>query len=184
MTHLLPLLHPTLSRRLQKKLLIVINPSQAHPLKLRQLTADAASKLDVLGHHCDSLAVNSTQLCILEEADEVGLRRLLKGRNGRRAKALYVGVILCDFSRMTLEGELADEQLPRALKLADFPQGDRARPVAALDSGLATGLGLGRPPGSSQRQRTRRLAASGPPRRLLGPGHDGRGEGVVSATGG
>jgi len=89
--------------------------------------------LDILGHNCDSLAVNSTQLCVLKEADEVGLRRLLKGQNSRHSKARYVGVIFCDFSHRTLEGRVADEQLPRALELADVPQGDRARLVAALD---------------------------------------------------
>ena len=164
--------------------MIVIYPSQAHPPKLRPLTAEASSKLDVLGNICDTLSVKSTQVCFLEEADKVGLRRLLKGQNSRRLKARYVGVILCDFSHKTLEGELADEQLVQALELADVPQGDRASPVAAPDSGLATGLGLGRPPGGSQRQRTRRLAASVQPCRLLGPGHDGRGASVVSATGG
>jgi len=59
--------------------------------------------LDVLGHNCDTLAVNSTQLCVLEKTDEVGLRRLLKGENSRHLIARYVRVLLCDFSDKFME---------------------------------------------------------------------------------
>jgi len=115
--------------------------------------------------------VNSARLFILKEAKEVRLGRLLQSEISRSLKAWCVGVSLRDFSRKSLKGEVDAQKLPGALKLVDVAQGDRARPVAALDSGLATGLGLFFSPAGSQRQSTRRLAASRAPHRVPGPRH-------------
>jgi len=140
-------------------------------INLRPLTADAASKLDVLRHDSDELRVDSAQLRVLKMPDGVRLGHLLQREDGGRLEARCVCVLLRDFAHKSLKGELVEQQLPRALKLANVAQGDRARPVAALDHGLATGLG--RPPRGIQRQTSRRLAASRPPCRLLRPRHCG-----------
>jgi hypothetical protein len=52
------------------------------------LSTDATSKLDILGHDCDTLGMDGAQVRILEKTNEVGLRRLLKGedRGGLEAK--------------------------------------------------------------------------------------------------
>ena len=43
------------------------------PVSSSALTSNAAGKLDVLGHDGDSLGMDSTEIGILEEANEVGL---------------------------------------------------------------------------------------------------------------
>jgi len=115
--------------------------------------------------------VDSTQLSVLKEPDEVRLGRLLQRENIGRLKAWRVCILLRDLAHKSLKGELANQQLPRTLKLASVAQGDRTRPVAALDCGLATGLD--RPPSGSPRQTSRRLEASRTPCRLLRPRHCG-----------
>ena len=47
------------------------------------LPADAAGKLDVLGHDGDSLGVDGAQVGVLEEPHQVGLTRLLQRHHGR-----------------------------------------------------------------------------------------------------
>jgi len=138
---------------------------------LRPLTADAASKLHVLRHDSDALGVDSAQLSVLKKLEEVGLGRLLKRKDSRCLKAWRVGILLRDFAHKPLKGELANQQLPRALKLANVAQGDRTKPVAALDRGLATGPG--RPPSARPRQTSRRLGASRMTCRQLRPRHCG-----------
>jgi len=138
-------------------------------MNLRPLTADAASKLDVLRHDRDALRVDSAQSHVLKKPDEVRLGRLLQHEYGSRLEARCVRLFLRDVAHKSLKGELAEQQLLRALKLANVAQGDRARPVAALDRGLSTGLG--RPPRGSPRQTSRRLADCRPPCRILRPRH-------------
>jgi hypothetical protein len=47
----------------------------------RSLSSDSAGQLDVLGHDCDSLGVDCTQVGIFEEPDQVGFSRLLQGQH-------------------------------------------------------------------------------------------------------
>ena len=51
------------------------------------LATDAARQLDVLGHDRHALGVDRAQVGVLEEADQVRLRRLLQGHDGRRLEA-------------------------------------------------------------------------------------------------
>jgi len=88
-----------------------------------------------------------------------------------RLAARRVSILSRDFAHKALKGELADQQLLRELKLAIVAQGDRTRTVAALVSGLSTGVG--RPQRGSLRQTSRRLAAGRRPCRLLRPRHCG-----------
>ena len=75
---------------------------------LRSLAADSASKLDVLGHDSDALGVDSSQVGVFEQTDEVSLGRLLKSENGRALEAKISLVILSDFTNKSLERKLAD----------------------------------------------------------------------------
>ena len=97
---------------------------------LRPLPANAAGKLDVLGHDGDAFGVDGTQVGVLEEPHQVGLARLLQ-RHHRRALEAQVGLeVLRDLAHQPLERQLADQQLRGLLVAADLSQGHRAGPVA------------------------------------------------------
>ena len=97
---------------------------------LRALAADPAGQLDVLGHDGHPLGVDGRQVGVLEQADQVGLGRLLQGQDGGRLEAQVGLEVLGDLTDQALEGQLADQQVGRLLVLADLTQGDGARAVA------------------------------------------------------
>mmetsp|Transcript_39451 Transcript_39451/g.97404 ORF Transcript_39451/g.97404 Transcript_39451/m.97404 type:complete len:200 (+) Transcript_39451:214-813(+) len=141
--------------------------------KLRALAADAAGELDVLGHDGHALGVDRAQVGVLEEADEVGLRRLLQRDDCRLLEAEVRLEVLRDLADEALEGQLADEQLGRLLVAADLAQRDRARAVAVRLLHAARGRrrlarGLGR------ELLAGRLAAGRLARGLLGACHGSR----------
>ena len=53
------------------------------PELLRPLASDTTGQLDVLGHDGDPLGVNGTQVCVFEEAYQIGLGCLLQGHHSR-----------------------------------------------------------------------------------------------------
>ena len=89
---------------------------------LRPLPADAASKLDVLGHDGDALGVDGTQVSVLEEPHQVGLARLLQRHHGRALKTQVGLEVLRDFAHQPLERQLADQQLRGLLVAPDLAQ--------------------------------------------------------------
>merc|ERR1719274_471617 len=92
----------------------------AHALALGALATDATRQLDVLWHDRDALAVDRAEVGVLEEADEVRLRRLLEGEHSLRLEA-EVGLELGgDLTDEALERELADEHLRRLLVATDL----------------------------------------------------------------
>lgn len=152
--------------------------------------ADAAGQLDVLGHDGDALGVDSAQVRVLKEADEVGLGRLLLGRfrkglglgDVRHIRANLEGAhscgleaqvcldILCNLAHQALKRQLADQQLRALLVAADLAESDGAWTVAVrllnasgYWSALASGLGGQLLAG--------RLAAGGLAGSLLGARH-------------
>jgi len=115
---------------------------------LRALSADAAGELNVLGHDGDTLGMDGAQVGVLEEANEVGLSSLLKGKDGRALESKITLEVLGDLTHETLEGKLADEQVRRLLVATDLTKrdGSGAVTVGLLDAsggggGLASGLG-------------------------------------------
>ncbi len=137
---------------------------------LRALATDAAGKLDVLGEDSDTLGVDSAEVGVLEETDEVSLRSLLESHDGRGLEAKIGLEVLGDLTDETLEGELAEQKLGGLLVPPDLTEGDSARPVPVglLDTsggggGLAGGLGGERLTGS--------LASGGLTSSLLGTSH-------------
>ena len=110
---------------------------------LSALAADAARQLDVLRHDRDALGVDGAQIGVLEEADQIGLRRLLhgnklcflggrerrtthlQGHDGRRLEAQVGLEVLRNLAHEALERQLADEQLRRLLVATDLTQSDR-----------------------------------------------------------
>ena len=138
---------------------------------LRPLPANAAGKLDVLGHDGDAFGVDGTQVGVLEEPHQVGLARLLQ-RHHRRALEAQVGLeVLRDLAHQPLERQLADQQLRGLLVAADLAQSYRAGPVAVRLLHAAGGRRAlaGRLGGELF---ARRLAAGGLASRLLCTSHN------------
>lgn len=52
-------------------------------LNLSTLATNATSQLDVLGHDCDSLGVDGTQVGIFKEANQIGFASFLQSHHGR-----------------------------------------------------------------------------------------------------
>ena len=84
----------------------------------------------------NTLGVDSAQVGVLEEGDEVSLDGLLKSSDGGRLEAEIALEVLGDFTDQTLEGELADEELGRLLVATDLTESDGTRlvPVRLLDT--------------------------------------------------
>ena len=110
---------------------------------LGALATDTAGKLDVLGHDGHALGVDGAQVGVLKEADQVSLRGLLQGSDGRALEAEVGLEVLGNLADEALEGQLADEEVRRLLEAANLTQRDRAGAVAVglLDAALWGGMG-------------------------------------------
>ena len=75
---------------------------------LRTFSADSSSELDVLGHDGDSLGVDSTQVGIFEESDQVSFGGFLESHDGRGLEAKISFEVLGDFSYQSLERKFSD----------------------------------------------------------------------------
>jgi hypothetical protein len=127
-----------------------INEGQltAPPTNLRTLSTNTTSQLNILGHDCNTLSMNSAQVGILEQTDEVRLGRLLKSQHRRPLKPQIALEILGDLPHQPLEGEFANEKVRGFLVPTDFAEGDGSGAVAVgfFDAsrgrgGFAGGLG-------------------------------------------
>ena len=139
-------------------------------VNLSTLSTDTAGKLDVLGHDGDTLGVDGAQVGVFEETDEVSLRSLLEGHDGRGLETQVSLEVLSDLTDKTLEGQLADQKLGGLLVTTDLTKSDGTGPITMgfLDStggrgGLTGGLGGQLFPGG--------FASSGLTGGLLGTGH-------------
>jgi hypothetical protein len=111
-------------------------PNHRRSTNLTALTTETTGKLDVLGLNGDTLGVNSAQVGVLEERDEVGLDGLLESADGGRLETEIRLEVLSDFTDQALEGELADEELGRLLVATDLTESDGTGliPVGLLDT--------------------------------------------------
>ena len=105
--------------------------------RLRALATEAASKLDVLALDGDTLGVDSAQVGVFKERDEVSLNGFLEGTDGRGLEAQVGLEVLCDFTDKTLEGKLADQELGGLLVTTDLTESD-----STCDASLVTALWL------------------------------------------
>jgi hypothetical protein len=97
---------------------------------LTTLTTETAGELDVLGLDGDTLGVDSAQVGVFEERDEVGLDRLLESADGGRLETEIRLEVLGNLTDKALEGQLADEELSRLLVATDLTEGDGSGLVA------------------------------------------------------
>jgi hypothetical protein len=131
---------------------------------LRSFSTKAAGELKILGHDGDTLGVDSAQVGVFEQGDQVWFRRFLESQDGSALEAQIVLKVLSDFTNETLEGELADQEVSALLETTDFTKSDSSGAVTVrlLDTtsgggGLASGLGRKRLAGGLT---TMRLASS------------------------
>lgn len=92
--------------------------------------------------------MDSAQVGVLKEGDEVGLDGLLKSTDGGGLEAEVRLEVLSNLTNQTLEGQLPDQELSRLLVATDLTESDGTRLVAVrlLDTtgrggGLAGSLG-------------------------------------------
>jgi hypothetical protein len=80
--------------------------------------------------------VDSTQVCIFEKTDKVGLCGFLEGQDSRSLETEIGLEILSNLTNKTLEGQLADKKVGGLLVTTDLTKGDSsgAVPVGLLDS--------------------------------------------------
>ena len=85
--------------------------------------------------------MDGAQVGFLEEFNQVRLRRLLEGEDGRRLEANVLTEVLGDLANEALEGGLADQELRRLLVLTDLAKGDGSRTVTVglLDASCRSG---------------------------------------------
>jgi hypothetical protein len=137
---------------------------------LRTLSSQSAGELDILGLNSDTLGMDSAQVGILEQADQVGLNGFLKSANGGRLEAEIGLEILRNLTNETLEGELSDEELSRLLVATDLTESDSSWLVSV--GLLDTSGGWGGFAGSlGSKLLTGSLSSSGLTGGLLGTGH-------------
>lgn len=96
---------------------------------LGALSADTASKLDILGHNGYPLGVDGAQVGVLEEADQVSLGGFLQSHDSRGLEAEVSLEVLGNLTDEALEGQLADEELSALLVTTDLTKGNSTRPV-------------------------------------------------------
>ena len=100
---------------------------------------DAAGELHVLDHDGDALGVDGAEVGVLKYADEVGLTGLLKGEDGEALKAHVLDIESEGGTAYeALKRGLANEEVRGLLVLANFAEGDGARPETVR---LLDGLG-------------------------------------------
>jgi len=97
---------------------------------LGSFTTDTTSKLDILWHNSDTLGVDSAQVGVLKQTNEVSLTGLLESSNGSRLEPEISLEVLSNFSHQTLEGQLPDEQLSGLLVSSDLTKSDCSWPVS------------------------------------------------------
>nr|KAF6285932.1 hypothetical protein mMyoMyo1_009491 [Myotis myotis] len=74
--------------------------------------------------------MDSTQVGVFKQANQIGLTCLLQSTNGRALEAQVCFEVLSNFSHQTLEGKLANEKLSGLLITSNFTKCHGSRPVA------------------------------------------------------
>ena len=92
------------------------------------LTTDSAGELHVLWHDGDSLGVDSAQVGVFEETNEVSLGGFLEGEDSGGLETEVVLVLSGDLSHKSLEWELSDEEFGTLLESSDFTEGNGTWP--------------------------------------------------------
>lgn len=95
------------------------------------LTTDTTCQLNVLRHDGDTVRMDSTQIGILEETNQVSLSSLLQSHDSRRLESQVGLEILSDFTDQPLERQLSNQQLSGSLVSSDFTKGNSSWSVSS-----------------------------------------------------
>ena len=106
-----------------------LRSSRSDNIALVALAPDAAGELHVLRHDGHTPGVDGAEVGVLEQADQVGLGRLLQSHHGGRLEAEVGLEVLSDLTNQTLERSLLDEKVRGLLIPADLSHGDRTRTI-------------------------------------------------------
>lgn len=74
--------------------------------------------------------MNSAQVGVFKQSDEVSLGGLLESQNGGALKTKVGLEVLSNLADETLEGKLANEEVCALLEFTDLTKSDGTRPVA------------------------------------------------------
>ena len=105
-------------------------------IKSESFTSNSSGELEILGHDGDSLGVDSAQVGVFEESDEVSFGGFLEGHHSGALESQVSLVFLGDFSDQSLEGELSQQEISGLLVLSDFSEshGSGSESVGLLDT--------------------------------------------------
>ena len=95
-----------------------------------------------LGHDSDTLGVDSAEVGVLEESNEVCLSSLLESENCRALESEVSLELLSNLANQALEWELANEELSRLLVSPDFSEGDSAWAISVGLLHASSGWGI------------------------------------------
>ena len=89
--------------------------------------------------------MNGAEVGVLEKTNEVSLRSLLKGQNGRGLESGLRSDFVGDFLNESLEGEFSDQKFSALLISSDFSSGNGtgSESVGFLDTASGGGGFLG-----------------------------------------
>jgi len=101
------------------------------------VSSNSLGELEISGHDGDSLGVDSAQVGVFEEGDEVSLSSFLKGQNSWALESELLLELVSNFSDESLEGEFSDEEISWLLIFSDLSEGNCSgfEAVGLLNSG-------------------------------------------------
>ena len=95
---------------------------------LSTLSSNTSGQLDVFRHDSNTLGVDSAQVGVFKQTDQVRFRRLLQSTDGCTLETQIGLEVLGNLAHQTLEWQLADEQLSRFLVTTNLTKGDGTGP--------------------------------------------------------
>ena len=95
-----------------------------------KLATDPAGQLHILGHDCDPLGMDGTQVGVLKQSNKVGLAGLLQSLYRRGLETNRGEEGLCNLPHQPLEWQLPDQKLSGFLVTFNLSQSHRPRSVS------------------------------------------------------
>ena len=75
------------------------------------ISTDSFGELKVLGHDSHSLGMDSAEVGVLKQRNQIGLSSFLESKNCLALEPDFLLELGGDFSHQSLEGELSDQQV-------------------------------------------------------------------------
>ncbi len=97
---------------------------------LGSLATNAAGQLNIFGHNGNSLGMDSAQVGVFEQPDEVGLRCFLQRHHCGTLEAKVALEVLSNFADQPLEGKFANEKFCGLLEFSNFTKSDSSGTIS------------------------------------------------------